>query len=60
MKVPPVNINQKTAMEIAGIKSVNTLKKRIKEGRLPEPTYIDGYRFYNYEKFKKACEAMVD
>ena len=59
MEISPVLIKQKTAMQMAGICSLNTLKKRIKEGRLPEPVFINGHRYYDYEIFKAACTKLI-
>ncbi|AUZ06316.1 hypothetical protein ADP71_31380 [Vitreoscilla sp. C1] len=59
IKIEPVLIKQKTAMEIADIKSVNTLKKRIAAGEFPEPIYKEGRRWYSYAAVKAALEAEV-
>lgn len=45
-KPGPVLIKQKAVLDMCGIRSVNTLKKRIDESGFPPPLKIDGIKFW--------------
>lgn len=47
-KIRPVLIKQTEVLKMCGIKSVNTLAKRINESDFPQPLKIDGVKFWVY------------
>ena len=67
-KPGPILIKQTEVLKMCGIKSVNTLAKRISESDFPAPLKIDGVKFWVYvevhgwiqnriEEARKAYEA---
>lgn len=60
MELEPVLIKQATAMEMADIKSITTLKKRIANGEFPQPIFKNGRRWYRFDAVKAHLNQDAD